>query len=142
MYYNYYIFLIILAIISPIAAYNRNKILKKISIQHEVMFISIFILIIYGIIQIYNKKKLIPDLKNNTIGYLIFNGTLTCITLYLGGLILMKENVFKYKTLQKSVYLIILIIIAACVYKQSLTYKTVLGLIFIITGSYLIDINV
>ena len=95
MYYNFHIFLIILAIISPVAAYNRNKILKKVSIQNEVMFTSIFILIIYGLIQLYNKNKLIPDLKNNTIGYLIFNGTLTCITLYIGGLILMKENVLK-----------------------------------------------
>ena len=142
MYYNFHIFLIILAIISPVAAYNRNKILKKVSIQNEVMFTSIFILIIYGLIQLYNKNKLIPDLKNNTIGYLIFNGTLTCITLYLGGLILMKENVFKYKTLQKSVYLILLIIIAVCIYQQKLTIKTVLGLVLIMIGSYLIDINV
>jgi uncharacterized membrane protein len=142
MYYNFHIFLIILAIISPVAAYNRNKILKKISIQHEVIFTSIFILIIFGLIQLYNKNKLIPDLKNNTIGYLIFNGTLTCITLYLGGLILMKENVFKYKTLQKSVYLILLIIIAVCIYQQKLTIKTVLGLVLIMIGSYLIDINV
>ena len=142
MYYNFHIFLIILAIISPVAAYNRNKILKKVSIQNEVMFTSIFILIIYGLIQLYNKNNLIPDLKNNTIGYLIFNGTLTCITLYLGGLILMKENVFKYKTLQKSVYLILLIIIAVCIYQQKLTIKTVLGLVLIMIGSYLIDINV
>ena len=52
MYYNFYIFLIILAIISPVAAYNRNEILKKISIQHEVIFISIYILILYGLIQL------------------------------------------------------------------------------------------
>ena len=142
MYYNFYIFLIILAIISPVAAYNRNKILKKISIQNEVMFTSIFILIIFGAIQLYNKKKLIPDFKNDTMGYLIFNGTLTCITLYLGGLILMKENVFKYKTLQKSIYLILLIIIAVCIYEQKFTLKTIVGLLFIIIGSYLIDINV
>ena len=142
MYYNFHIFLIILAIISPVAAYNRNKILKKVSIQNEVMFTSIFILIIFGLIQLYNKNKLIPDLKNNTMGYLIFNGTLTCITLYLGGLILMKENIFKYKTLQKSVYLIFLIIIAVCIYQQKLTIKTVLGLVLIMIGSYLIDINV
>jgi len=142
MYYNFYIFLIILAIISPIAAYNRNEILKKISIQHEVIFISIYILILYGLIQLYNNKKLIPDLKNNTIGYLIFNGTLTCISLYLGGLILINENVFKYKTLQKSVYLILLVIVAVCVYNQNLTLKTIIGLIFILMGAYLIDIYV
>ena len=142
MYYNFYIFLMVLAMISPIAAYNRNEILKKISIQHEVIFISIYILILYGLIQLYNNKKLIPELKKNTIGYLIINGTLTSIALYLGGLILINENVFKYKTLQKSVYLIILVIVAVCVYQQNLTLKTIIGLLFIIFGSYLIDINV
>ena len=142
MYYNFYIFLMVLAMISPIAAYNRNEILKKISIQHEVIFISIYILILYGLIQLYNNKKLIPDLKNNTLGYLIINGTLTSIGLYLGAQILKNESVFKYKTLQKSVYLIILVIVAVCVYQQNLTLKTIIGLLFIIFGSYLIDINV
>ena len=141
--YSFHIFLVILAIISPIAAYNRNKILKKISIQNEVMFTSIYILIVYSIYQIITKQKLINyNIDKETLGYLVFNGTLSCIVLLLGGLILMKENVFKYKTLQKSVYLIVLIIIAVCIYRQALTYKSVLGLIFIIAGSYLIDINV
>jgi len=142
MYYNFYIFLMVLAMISPIAAYNRNEILKKISIQHEVIFISIYILILYGLIQLYNNKKLIPELKKNTIGYLIINGTLTSIALYLGGLILINENVFKYKTLQKSVYLIILVIVAVCIYQQNLTLKTIIGLLLIMFGSYLIDIYV
>jgi len=132
----------VLAMISPIAAYNRNEILKKISIQHEVIFISIYILILYGLIQLYNNKKLIPELKKNTIGYLIINGTLTSIALYLGGLILINENVFKYKTLQKSVYLIILVIVAGCIYQQNLTLKTIIGLLLIMFGSYLIDIYV
>jgi len=132
----------VLAMISPIAAYNRNEILKKISIQHEVIFISIYILILYGLIQLYNNKKLIPELKKNTIGYLIINGTLTSIALYLGGLILINENVFKYKTLQKSVYLIILVIVAVCIYQQNLTLKTIIGLLLIMFGSYLIDIYV
>ena len=142
MYYNFYIFLIILAIISPVAAYNRNIILKKVPIQFEVIFTSIFILVVYGIYQIFNKQKLINNLDKKTLGYLIFNGTLTCIVLLLGGLIIMRENVFKYKTLQKSVYLIILVIIAVCIYKQKLTFKTILGLLSIIFGSYLVDINV
>ena len=142
MYYNFHIFLIILAIISPVAAYNRNKILKNVPIQFEVMFTSIFILVVYGLYQLINKQKLIKNLDKKTLGYLIFNGTLTCIVLYLGGLIIMKENVFKYKTLQKSVYLIILVIIAVCIYKQKLTFKTIMGLLFIIFGSYLIDVTV
>jgi len=142
MYYNFYIFLVILAAISPVAAYNRSKILEKISINNEVMFTSIYILFIYGLYQLINNKKLIPNIKKDTLGYLIVNGTLSCIALYLGGLILIKESVFKFKTLQKSIYLIIFVITAVCVYQQKLTFKTVMGLLFIIFGSYLIDVTV
>jgi len=142
MYYNFYLFLIILAIISPVAAYNRNEILKKVPIQFEVMFTSIFILVVYGLYQLINKQNLIKNVDKKTIGYLIFNSTLTSMALLLGGLIIMNENVFKFKTLQKSVYLIILVIIAVCIYQQKLTFKTVMGLLFIIFGSYLIDITV
>jgi len=141
--YNFYIFLVILATISPIAAYNRSEILKDISIQNEVMFTSVFLLILYGIYQIVNKKGMMPKFKkNDTLKYLIINGILVAISLYMGGIILMRENVFKYKALQKSIYLIILVIIAVCVYKQQLTLKTILGLLFILVGAYFIDINV
>ena len=142
MYYNFYLFLIVLAVISPVAAYNRNEILKKVPIQFEVMFTSIFILVVYGLYQLVNKQNLIKNLDKKTLGYLIFNGSLACMVLLFNGLIIMNENVFKYKTLQKSVYLIILVIIAVCIYQQKLTFKTVMGLLFIIFGSYLIDITV
>jgi len=141
--YNFYLFLIILATISPIAAYNRSEILKDISIQNEVMFTSVFLLILYGIYQIVNKKNMFPKFKkNDTLKYLIINGILVSIALYMGGMILMRENVFKYKTLQKSIYLIMLVIVAVCVYKQHLTLKTILGLLFILMGAYFIDITV
>jgi len=141
--YNLYIFLIILASISPIAAYNRSKILKDISIPNEVMFTSVFILILYGIYQIVNKKSMIPKFKkNDTLKYLIINGILVSVALYMGGMILIKENVFKYKALQKSIYLIILVMIAVCVYKQNLTLKTIFGLLLVVIGSYFIDITV
>ena len=141
--YNFYVFLIILATISPIAAYNRSEILKDISIQNEVMFTSVFLLILYGLYQIVNKKKMLPKFKkNDTLKYLIINGILVSAALYMGGLILMRENVFKYKTLQKSIYLIMLVIVAVCVYKQHLTFKTILGLFFILIGAYFIDITV
>ena len=141
--YNFYIFLGILATMSPISAYNRSEILKDISIQNEVMFTSVFLLILYGLYQIVNKKKMLPKFKkNDTLKYLIINGILVSAALYMGGLILMRENVFKYKTLQKSIYLIMLVIVAVCVYKQHLTLKTILGLLFILIGAYLIDINV
>ena len=98
--YNFNLFLIILAIISPIAAYNRKLVLKDISIPQEVMFTSIFIIIVYGSYQLINNNKLIPTIKKESLKYLIFNAVLTCAALFMAGTILMNENVFKFKALQ------------------------------------------
>ena len=141
--YNFYIYLIILAIISPFAAYNRSKILQKIKVQNEIMFISSTILVIYIIFQIVNKTEIIPkNMDNNTLKLLVINSILASISLYLGGVILSKENVFRFKALQKPIYLIVLVIIACCFYNEEFNLKIVIGIILLIIGSYLIDTNV
>ena len=102
--YNFYLYLIILAIISPFAAYNRSKILSKIKVVHEIILLSIVILIIYAIFQTVNKNDIIPkNMDTITIKYVIINSILASISLYLGGMILSKENVFRFKALQKPI---------------------------------------
>ena len=140
--YNFYIYLIILAIISPVVAYNRDFILKKISISKEIMIISILILIFYGFQLLINKKDIMKPIDGKTMKLLVINGLLTSVALYLGAKVLMKENVFKYKSIQKSVYLVALVIISACVYGQKLNIKTLLGVLLVIVGAYLIDLNI
>jgi len=140
--YNFYVYLITLAIISPIVAYNRDYILKKISISKEIMIISLLILIFYGLQLLINKKDIMKPIDGKTMKLLVINGLLTSVGLYLGAKVLMKENVFKYKSIQKSVYLVALVIIAACVYGQKLNIKTLLGVLLVIVGAYLIDLNI
>ena len=141
--YNFYLYLILLAIISPFAAYNRNKILKKIKVQNEIVFISSAILVIFIIFQIVSKTDIIPkNIDNDTIKYLIINSILASFSLYLGGMILSRENVFRFKALQKPVYLIVLVIIACCFYHETFNLKIIIGVILLIIGSYLIDSNI
>lgn len=142
MYYNFYVFLIILATISPFAAYNRTTILSKIDIQDEVTIMSVSLLVIYLLIKIVSKKDMIPKIDNSTMMYLIVNSILASISLYLGGMILIKENTFKFKSLQKGVYLIILVMVSCCIYEQKFNYKIFIGIILLIIGSYLIDQNI
>jgi len=143
MFYNLWVYLIILATISPFAAYTRSNILKKISVQQDIMIISFSLFTIYIIAQLVMNKDIIPkDIDNKTIKYLILNSVLACISLYIGGVILTKENVFKFKALQKPVYLIILVLIACCIYKEQFNYKIFIGIILLVIGSYLIDNNI
>jgi len=143
MFYNFWIYLCCLATISPFVAYTKSKILKKISVQQDIIIISLSLVIIYVITQLLMNKDVIPtDIDNTTIKYLILNISLISMSLYIGGVILTRENVFKFKSLQKPVYLIILVIIASCVYKEELNYKIFIGIILLVIGSYLIDNNI
>ena len=132
MYYNFYVFLVILAIISPVVAYNKNEVLKTISIQQDIIYSSSMIFSIYLGYLIYNNKNIF--IKQN-------NPLLTSFGLLLGGLILINENVFRFKSLQKSVYLILLLIVAICFYKKNINFNAVMGVFLVIGGSYLIDKN-
>ena len=143
MYYNFIVYLIVLAIISPFAAYSRSKILEKLDIKYEIMIISIMILLIYSIGIIFTKGKLIPEkLENDTICYLLLNSVFATIALYLSAKLLINDNVFKVKCLQRPIQIIFLVIIASLIYGQEMNWKVILGIILLIMGVYLIDDNI
>ena len=143
MYYNFYIYLIIMAILSPFAAYSRSKILEKLDIKYEIMIISVVILVIYSIGIIFTRGKLIPDkLENDTIMYLMINSVIASIGLYLSATLLLNDNVFKVKCIQRPIQIICLVIIASLIYGQEMNYKVIIGIILLILGVYLIDSNI
>ena len=143
MYYNFFVYLIILAIISPFAAYSRSKILEKLDIKYEIMIISVVILVIYSVGIIFTREKLIPDkLENDTIMYLAINSVFASVALYLSAKLLLHDNVFKVKCIQRPIQIIFLVIIAATVYGQEMNYKVLIGIILLILGVYLIDSNI
>ena len=133
MYYNFYIYLIILAIISPFAAYTRSKILQKLDIKYEIMIISVVILVIYSIGIMFMRGKLIPDkLENDTIVYLLINSVLASVALYLSATLLLNDNVFKVKCIQRPIQIIFLVIISYVIYGQKMNYKVIFGVISLI----------
>ena len=139
--YDFYFYLLVLAIISPIRTQNKKKVLQKLSIENEIIFTSMYILFMYGMFQIWRGKKneILTCIDGESLKFLLLNATLTCISLYLGGNILMRENVFKYKTLQKSVNIIVLLFISVYMYDELITPKSLVGLLCILIGSYYID---
>ena len=138
----FYIFLIILAIISPINAYNRQVILKNINIENEIIIISTGILIIFILSQLIRKKTILPEkINNKTITYLIINTILASIVLFFGGYIIQNYNVLRYKSLQKPVYLVILVIIACAFYEKKCNLATIFGIILLICGCVIVDRN-
>ena len=138
----FYIFLIVLACISPVNAYNRQIILKNINIENEIIIISTGILIIFILSQLIRKKTILPEkINNKTITYLIINTILASIVLYLGGYVIKNYNVLRYKSLQKPVYLVILVIIACAFYEKKCNLATIFGIILLIIGCIIVDRN-
>ena len=141
MYYNFYLFLVILAIISPVTAYNKNEVLKTITIPQDIVYSSTLIFCIYFGYILYTNQTIFIKKNNPGIPYLLLNVLLTSLGLLLGGLIIINEKIFRFKSLQKSVYLIILLILAICFYKKNINEYAVMGVLLVIYGSYLIDRN-
>ena len=139
MFYNFYVYLIVLAIMSPITSYCRQKVLNNISVSQEIIYTSIILLIVYGLRELINKKNILSSVNNEGKKYLLINGLLASFGLYLGGIILTKENVLKYKTIQKPVYTIVLLIIGVCIYKEKITIVTLIGVMLLLFGIFLIE---
>ena len=53
MYYNFYVYLIVLAILSPVIAFNKEIILKKFTLTNDIFYTSLFIVIVVGLKKIY-----------------------------------------------------------------------------------------
>ena len=141
MYYNFYVYLIVLAILSPIVAFNKEKILKNMSLTNDIFYTSLVIVLIIGIKKIVSEEKFIPNLTLDTSKRFCLQCGLVMLVLFMGGTIIIKENVLVYKSLQKSVYLIILLIYSVFFMKLDINTQMIMGVLLIMGGAYLIDKN-
>ena len=137
--YNFYVILIILAILSPVIAFNKAKILKSISITDDFFYTSLGFVIILFFIKYFNKDKIIKKIDDDTLKRLGLQIILIIPIIYLSGVILKKENVFVFKSLQRSVSILVLLLYSVVVMKMKVTPPMVLGAILLIIGSHLID---
>lgn len=137
--YNFYGILIILAILSPVIAFNKADILKKISITDDFFYTSLGFVIILFIIKYYNKDKFIKKIDNDTLKRLGLQIVLIIPIIYLSGIILQRENVFVFKSLQRCVSILVLLLYSIFVMKIKITFPMILGSLLLIIGSHLID---
>lgn len=138
----FYILICILAIISPINAYNREFILKDISIENEVLIVCSGVLIIFYLSQLIRKNSILPkNIKSETVKYLIINIFLASTALFMSGYILKHYDVLRFKSLQKPIYLFFLVIIACLIYRKKCNFQVILGIGLLIGGCVLVDRN-
>jgi len=128
---------------SPII-FLKNDVLKDFSITEEVIYVSLSILTIVSIIYFFYEKKSLQDLidktKSDKIPKLIVYVSLLSITLLIGNHIIKTEGkVIRYKSFQRSLSLIMMIILGYFVFGEKVTMNTCIGIGIIISGLYVLD---
>lgn len=144
MNYNFYILLFISIIVSSPIVFLKNDILKQISITEEVILVSVGILTSVSILYFLYEKKSISDLRKITrseiMPKLILYTLLIFISILLGNYIVKNEGkVIRYKSFQRSLSLILLLILGHFVFNEKVTQNTCLGIGIIILGLYFLD---
>ena len=136
--YNFYVILVLLSILSPMIAYNKAELLKKMTIINYIFYISLGLLIITFLIKLY-KKDINFKINEFTKKKLIYQILLIIPILYLGGLILKNENVIVFKTYQKSFNIFFLLLYSIFFMDMKVDISTIIGCVLIIFGLNIVD---
>ena len=140
---NFYILLIASIIIGSPIIFLKNDLLKSLTITEEIIIVSLGILAIVSIIYFFYEKNSLQNLINigNKEKYkLCLYIALITITLLIGNYIVKSEGkVIRYKSFQRSLSLILMLIIGHYIFGEKITINTCWGIGIIIFGLYVLD---
>lgn len=140
---NFYILLIASIIIGSPIIFLKNDLLKSLTITEEIIIVSLGILTIVSIIYFgYEKnslKNLISIGEKNKYKLCLYISLIT-ITLLIGNYIVKNEGkVIRYKSFQRALSLILMLIIGHYIFGEKITMNTCWGIGIIIFGLYILD---
>jgi len=144
MNYNFYTLLILSIIIGSPIIFLKNDILKKFSITEEIIYADIGILIIASSIYFLYEKKTMKNLLrhfySDDIYKIILYVSLITISLLIGNYIIKTEGkVIRYKSFQRALSLILMLILGHYVFGEKITINTCLEIGIIIFGLFILD---
>ena len=140
---NFYILLIASIIIGSPIIFLKNDLLKSLTITEEIIIVSLGILAIVSFIYFgYEKnslKNLISVGEENKYKLCLYIALIT-ITLLIGNYIVKSEGkVIRYKSFQRALSLILMLIIGHYIFGEKITMNTCWGIGIIIFGLYVLD---
>lgn len=140
---NFYTLLIASIIIGSPIIFLKNDLLKSLSITEEIIIVSLGILAIVTFIYFFYEKNSLQNLlvKCKTEKYkLCLYIALITITLLIGNYIVKSEGkVIRYKSFQRSLSLILMLILGHYIFGERVTINTCWGIGIIIFGLYILD---
>jgi len=140
---NFYILLMASIIIGSPIIFLKNDLLKSLTITEEIIIVSLGILTIVSFIYFgYEKnslKNLISVGEKNKYKLCLYISLIT-ITLLIGNYIVKNEGkVIRYKSFQRALSLILMLIIGHYIFGEKITMNTYWGIGIIIFGLYILD---
>jgi len=140
---NFYTLLIASIIIGSPIIFLKNDLLKTFTITEEIFIVSLGILTVVSIIYfLYEKnsfKNLLEKCKIEKYKLCLYISLIT-ITLLLGNYIVKSEGkVIRYKSFQRSLSLILMLILGHTFFGEKVTINTCLGIGTIVLGLFILD---
>ena len=140
---NFYTLLILSIIIGSPIIFLKNDLLKSLSITQEIIIVSLGILAIVSSIYFFYEKGSLKNLiliGDKSKYKLCLYISLITITLLIGNYIVKTEGkVIRYKSFQRSLSLILMLILGHYVFGERVTINTCWGIGIIIFGLYILD---
>ena len=141
--YNFYLLLIISIIIGSPIIFLKNDLLKTFSITEEMFIVTLGILFTISIIHfIYEKnslKTLLEKSKKQKYKLCLYIFLIT-VTLLISNYIVKREGkIIRYKSFQRSLSLILMLILGHTFFGEKVTINTCLGIGVIVLGLFILD---
>ena len=144
MNYNFYTLLIASIVIGSPIIFLKNDMLKIFSITEEIILVSLGILAIVSSFYFCYEKKSFKNLTRNLDSDIIYKFILYVFlittTLLIGNYIVKSEGkVIRYKSFQRALSLILMLMIGHYIFGERVTQNTCLGVGIIILGLFILD---
>ena len=140
---NFYVLLIVSIIIGSPIIFLKNDLLKSLTITEEIIIVSTGILALVLFVYFFYEKKSLQNLFNkcsNEKYKLCLYISLITITLLIGNFIVKSEGkVIRYKSFQRALSLILMLILGHYIFGEKITINTCWGIGIIIFGLYILD---
>tara|TARA_B100001093_G_C26506901_1_gene875782 strand:+ start:199 stop:630 length:432 start_codon:yes stop_codon:yes gene_type:complete len=142
--YNFYFYILLLTILSPISLYFFKIILNDLSIVETLFISNLIITIFLGIIYYFNQDKNINLYKKllkkpNIICLLLIITTIYTINKFSKSIIIKNENITRFKPILTALSILITTILGYYIFNEEITIRKCLS-IFVITIGILIGI--
>ena len=140
MKYNFYVYIILLSLISAGVGFLYKNILKDCSIFQEVFITNLILLFLSGTYCYYNEKnnnilfnKIVNNERNMLLKVILY-ALIVASTIYISGILVINENLSKIEPFKQGSKLLLITLFSYLFFNEKITWRLMTGSVFIVFG--------